>query len=209
VVVVIVKIEQVLGKLEETPYEPMKEEHDETTSGKSTTYRQLHVLNETPINFFGKGTSCKAGPNTTFFATTNNCCQLCRLEEHIASTCLKLAYTMPKCAKCRSGHKTDDCGLKCSLCFGLRHTKDKCWKKSTKGLSTTTNFLEVLVNDGKATLLKLNCIYGGDQHIFSEVKVPKRRLPIITNSVEEREENAKRKHRGANMGVEAVVKYMI
>jgi hypothetical protein len=32
VVVVVAKIEHVLGELRETPYEPMKEEHDETTS---------------------------------------------------------------------------------------------------------------------------------------------------------------------------------
>ncbi len=33
VVVVVVEIERILGELGETPYEPMKEEHDETTSG--------------------------------------------------------------------------------------------------------------------------------------------------------------------------------
>jgi hypothetical protein len=35
--VVVVDIEWVLGDLRETPYEPMKEEQDETTSGESTT----------------------------------------------------------------------------------------------------------------------------------------------------------------------------
>jgi hypothetical protein len=61
VVVVAAKIECVLGELGETPYEPMKEEHDETTFGESTTNWQFHVLNETFINFFGKGTDGKIG----------------------------------------------------------------------------------------------------------------------------------------------------
>jgi len=59
--------------------------------------------------------------------------------------------------------------------------KDRCWKKSAKGLSATTNFLEVLVDNEEATLLKLNHICGGDQHVFSKVRNPKRRLPIIAN----------------------------
>jgi hypothetical protein len=36
VVVVAVEIERVLGEFKETPYKPMKEEHDETTSKEST-----------------------------------------------------------------------------------------------------------------------------------------------------------------------------
>jgi hypothetical protein len=78
VVVTTVEIEQVLGKLGETPYEPMKEEQDETMSGESTTDRQLNVLNETFINLFGKGTNGKAGPSSTFSINTNNHCQLCQ-----------------------------------------------------------------------------------------------------------------------------------
>jgi len=41
----------------------MKEEQDEVMYGESTTDRQLHVLNETLINFFGKGTDGKVGPS--------------------------------------------------------------------------------------------------------------------------------------------------
>jgi hypothetical protein len=114
VVVVVVKIKHVLGELGETPYEPMKEEHDETTSGESTIDRQLHVLSETLIHFFGKGTDSKVGPSTTFFVNNNNYCQLCRSKEHTSLTCPKLVNTKPKCAKCESGHKTDNCGLQCS-----------------------------------------------------------------------------------------------
>jgi hypothetical protein len=142
-------------------------------------------LNETLINFFGKGTDGKAKPSTTFFATTNKHCQLCRLEEHTTSACLKLANRRPKCGKCRGGHKTDNCGLKCSFCFRLGHIKYRCWKKFAKGLSTTINVFEVLVDAEEATLSELNCICGGDQHIFSEMRIPKKRLPIIANLVEE------------------------
>jgi len=39
VVVVVVEIERVLGELGGTPYEPMKEEHDQAMSRKSTTNR--------------------------------------------------------------------------------------------------------------------------------------------------------------------------
>jgi hypothetical protein len=101
---------------------------------------------------FGKGTDGKVGPNATFSANTNNHCLLCRSKEYIASSCPKLANTRPKCAKCKGGHKTNNCGLKCSFYFGLGHTKDMCWKKFTKGLPTTMSFLKVLVDDEEATL---------------------------------------------------------
>ncbi len=202
VVVVVIEIERVLGELRWTPYEPMKEEHDEITFGESTTDRQFHVLNETFINFFGKGTDGKARPSITFFANTNNCCQLCHSKEHTTSTCPKFADTKLKCAKCGGGHKIDNCGLKCSICFGLGHTKDKCWKKSAKGFPTTTNFLEVLVDDEKATLVELNHVCGGDYHIFFGVRIPKRRLPITANPIEEQEEMiVEDEQRGANMGL--------
>jgi hypothetical protein len=48
--------------------------------------------------------------------------------------------------------------------------KDRCWKKFAKGLVATTNFLEVLVNDEETTLLKLNYIYGEEEHVFFGIK---------------------------------------
>jgi len=48
------------------------------------------------------------------------------------------------------------CSLKCFLCLGMGHTKDKCWKKNGKGPSTFANFLKVLVNDEEATSIELN-----------------------------------------------------
>jgi hypothetical protein len=55
-------------------------------------------------------------------------------------------------------------------------------------LPATTNFLEVLVDDEEATLAELNCFSREDQHIFSRVKIPKKKLPITTNPTEEQEE---------------------
>jgi hypothetical protein len=165
----------------------MKEEHDEVAFGESTTNYQLHILNEILINLFGKGTDSKIGPSTTFFST-NNHCQLCHLEKYVASTCPKLVDTKPKCAKCRGGHKIDNCGLKCSFYFDLGHMEDWCWKKFAKGPSATTNFLEILVDDDEATFSKLNWVCGGDQHVFSGVKIPKKRLLIATNPTKEQEE---------------------
>jgi hypothetical protein len=171
VVTIAVEIEHVLGELGETPYEPMKEEQDETMFRESTTDRQLHVLNETLINFFGKGTDGKARPSSIVSVNINNRCQLCQSREHTASTCPKFADTRPKCAKCGGGHKIDNCGLKCFFCLGLGHTKERCWKKTTKGLHAPTNFLEVLVDDEEATLVELNCVCGDDYHVFSGVKI--------------------------------------
>jgi hypothetical protein len=166
VVVNVAEIERILGELGETPYEPMKEEHDETTYGESTTNHQLHVLNEILINFFGKGIDGKAGPSTIFSFNTHNRCQSCRSEEHTTLTCPKLTNIRQKCAKCGGGHKTNNCSLKCYFCLGLGHRNERCWKKSAKGLLATMNFLEVLVDDEKATLVKLNHVCGEDQHIF-------------------------------------------
>jgi hypothetical protein len=73
----------------------------------------------------------------------------------MASTCLKLINIRPKCAKFGCGHKIDNCGLKCSFCFGLGHTKDQCWKKTTKRHVVVTKKFDVLVNDEEATLLEL------------------------------------------------------
>ncbi len=50
-------------------------------------------------------------------------------------------------------------------------------------------------------------VCGDDQHVFSEVRILKRKLPIIVNPVEEQEEViAEDEQKGANLGSEAVVK---
>jgi len=92
----------------------------------------------------------------------------------------------------------------------LGHIHKRCWKKFRKGLLATTKFLEVLVDDEEATLVELNHVYGEDQHIFSGVRIPKRRLPITANLTKEQEEMiAEDEQRRANLGFEATMKYKI
>ncbi len=67
------------------------------------------------------------------------------------------------------GLKIENYDMKCLFCFGLGHIENKCWKKFAKGLATTTNFLEVLVNDEEVSLLELNRIYGKEEHVFSGI----------------------------------------
>jgi len=76
-------------------------------------------------------------------------------------------------------HRTKNCGIKCTLCIGLGHSEDKCWKKPKDGKSTTgtTNFLEVLFDDGTATEQQLNKLCG-NENLFSYTRVPRRRTPV-------------------------------
>jgi hypothetical protein len=59
--------------------------------------------------------------------------------------------------------------------------EDQWWKKTTKGPTATTNFLEVLVDDEEVTFYELNRICGDDQHVFSRVRIPKNRLLVTFN----------------------------
>jgi len=85
---------------------------------------------------------------------------------HGVFACPKFSNIL-KCNKCEGGHKTKICGLKCSYCFGLKHTKECHWKKNGKGLAISTSHLEVLINDEEATLVKLNWLCGVKNNIFS------------------------------------------
>jgi hypothetical protein len=88
--------------------------------------------------------------------------------------------------------------------------KNRCWKKSTKGLSATINFLKVLVDGEENFFSKLNHICGGNQHVFYGVRIPKRRLPISSNPIVEQVGGiVEQEHKEANMGVEFVVKFKI
>jgi hypothetical protein len=106
-------------------------------------------------------------------------CQICKRRHHLATTCPKLNEPWPKCAKCGIFHKTKNCGIKCSFCLGLGHYEDKCWKKPKDGKfhSRATNFLEVLLNDEKATTQQLNKLYC-NENIFSYTWVPKRKMHV-------------------------------
>jgi hypothetical protein len=83
----------------------------------------------------------------------------------------------PKCKKCGGGHRAKNYGIRCSFYNGMGHSEDLCWrKKDIKPSNSTANYLEVLVNDERATLNKLNKICGANHHLASKNRIPKRRL---------------------------------
>jgi hypothetical protein len=60
--------------------------------------------------------------------------------------------------------------------------EDRYWKKKdTKPSNSTANYLEVLVNDEKTILTKLNRICGVNHHLSSGNMIPKRRLSMQAN----------------------------
>jgi hypothetical protein len=158
------KLERVLGELGETAYEPLKEEQEEGVS-KTMMEKQVIASNNTLINFF-KGSV----PNhdASSFSTMFEGCQICKGGNHLTTVCPRLNEPRPKCAKCGMSHRTKNCGIKCLLCLGLGHSKDKCWKKPKDGKSHfgTTNFLEVLLNDEEATMQQLNMLCGNENIFF-------------------------------------------
>ncbi len=76
------------------------------------------------------------------------------------------------------GGKIDNCDLKCSFCLGMWHIEDRCWKKNGKGPFTFVNFLEVLINDEEATLIKLKQLFKTKHNFFSRAKMPKCKMHV-------------------------------
>jgi hypothetical protein len=143
------EVERVLGELGETPFEPLKEEHEERVAETSMEH-QVATSNDTLINFF-KGGVPNSNPSSSIQFKE---CQVCKGKDHIATSCPRLNEPRPKCAKCGMLHRTENCGIKCSFCSCLGHSEDRCWNKSKDGksYSRVANFLEVLLNDEAATL---------------------------------------------------------
>ncbi len=146
-----IKIERVLGDLGETPYDPLREEKDEDVTGKSFIDKQLLMLNETLIQFFREsGNRNRASAHSSGNISR---CQLCQANDHIIVAYPKHNDMWPKCGKCCGGHRVENCGIRCSFCNGLGHSKDYYWKKKdTKPSNSTASYLEVLVNDEEVTL---------------------------------------------------------
>jgi hypothetical protein len=151
------EVERVLGELGETPYESLREEHEEDTS-ESNVEKQVAALNNTLINFF-KGNSHDTTSSSSSIVFGG--CQLCKGGDHMATACPRLNEARPKCAKCNMQHRTENYGIKCTFCIGLGHSENKCWKKPKDGKSTAgiANFLKVLLDDGTATERQLNKLW--------------------------------------------------
>jgi hypothetical protein len=90
----------------------------------------------------------------------------------MATTCPRLNEARPKCAKCNMPHRTENCGIKCTFCARLGHSKDRCWKKSKDGRThfRAANFVEVLLNDEEATLQQLNRLCDNEK-VFSYTRI--------------------------------------
>jgi hypothetical protein len=170
-----IEVERVLRELGETPFKPLKEEWEEGTE-ENTMEKQVAALNSTLINFF-KGNGPVPAPASS--SNVLGVCQICQARDHRATTCLRLNEARPKCAKCNMPHRTENCGIKCTFCTGLGHSKDRCWKKprDEKMHTGTTNFVKVLLSDEKATLQQLNRLCGNEK-VFSYTRVPRRRVPV-------------------------------
>ncbi len=110
------ELERVLGELGETPYEPLKEEHEEGVA-ETMMERQVNALNNTLINFL-KGNVPR--PVTSSSSSMSTGCQICKGGDHIATTCPRLNEPRPKCAKCGMPHRTENCGVKVLLLCRVR-----------------------------------------------------------------------------------------
>jgi hypothetical protein len=143
-----IEVERVFDELGETPYEPLREEQEEETSD-NIVEKQVAALNNTLINFFKGNSHESASSSSTAFGG----CQLCKGKDHMATACPRQNEAWPKCAKCNLPHRTENCGVKCTLCTGLGHSEDKCWTKNKDGKSASgaANFLEVMLDDEATT----------------------------------------------------------
>jgi hypothetical protein len=80
-VIVTIKVNKVLKNLGETSYDPFEEEKDEDATRKSSTYKQLSMLNETLIHYF-KEFNNRNGASASSSRSTSRC-QLCQANDHI------------------------------------------------------------------------------------------------------------------------------
>jgi len=169
------ELEQVLGELGETPFEPLKEEQEEEVAA-TIMEKQVAALNNTFVSFFKRNVP---SPTPSYSSTMFGGCQIYKGGDHIATVCPRLNEPRLKCAKCGMSYRTENCGMKCSFCSGLGHSKDRCWKKLEDGKSHfgAANFLEVLLNNGETTMQQLNKLCG-NENIFSHTRAPRRKMPV-------------------------------
>lgn len=66
---VVINIEKVLGEIGEIHYEPLQEEREEELiMGKTNIDKHLQALNDTLVNYFGKGANGKVSHNSKVLA---------------------------------------------------------------------------------------------------------------------------------------------
>ncbi len=181
-----IEVEKVLGEIGETPFELLKEEKDEEANeGQSSIEQQIHALNGTLIKKIKGSNGKEIIPSRS--PRSSSVCQSCNMVGHGASTCSKL-LDHPKCGKCKRGHKTENCGLKCSYYFGLGHIKERCWMNNGRGPATSTNYLAVPIDDEEGHFGKIVSIMWGKKNIFSRTKIPRCKNPIVAFEVDRNKE---------------------
>jgi hypothetical protein len=77
------EVERVMAELGETPYEPIREEHEEEIV-ESDVERQVSALNNTLINFFKGNAHASISPSSS---NVFGRCQICKGSDHKATTC--------------------------------------------------------------------------------------------------------------------------
>jgi len=70
----------------------------------------------------------------------------------------------------------------------LGHIEEQCWEKNGRGPIAIANYLEVLVDDEKTTLAKLNWLCGANNNVLSRTKVPRWRNLIVALEVDRNRE---------------------
>jgi hypothetical protein len=114
------EMERVLGELDETLFEPLKEQHE----GGMITNVALGKQITTPNDFL-KGVSSRVG-KFSFRTNNSNVCQICKSTDHIAIMCPHIGDLKPKCAKCGLPHNMEFCKMRCGYCYGMGHIEERC-----------------------------------------------------------------------------------
>ncbi len=70
--------------------------------------------------------------------------------------------------------------LKIVACGRLGHIEEHCWKKDSKPGASTTNYLELLVDNEEAVRTHFDKICGDNHELFSHTMVPKQWVPMDT-----------------------------
>lgn len=137
------EVERMLVELGEAPFEMLKEEQEKNMIVGKTMVEKW-VQNESLINLLKRQIKIQTKSGLTSMASTSfNGCQICKTKNHFATECPKYTTSKPMCLKCWGPDKTENCGLRCGFCGGLRHTEESCWKKNPKISVATTNYLEM------------------------------------------------------------------